>query len=165
MLLIVRSGLVIACRLASWPTSLSPLLLKPTTDGQSRLPSASEITVGSLPSITATTELVVPRSIPTIFAKRLLLLVLRVVYHHIIGILGGVVRHDTQVVTWYRDAIGAFLYGVVDLRFHHIVFRLEHVVIQLRIRLVRVHLLRWRQERAELRRGVLVKRLVLLDGG
>ena len=36
---IVFSGLVMACRLATWPTSLSPLLVNATTDGVVRLPS------------------------------------------------------------------------------------------------------------------------------
>ena len=40
--------------------------MKPTTDGVVRLPSGLVMTTGSPPSITATTELVVPRSIPII---------------------------------------------------------------------------------------------------
>jgi len=67
MLKIVFSGLVIAWRLATWPTSRSPLLAKATTDGVMRPPSALVITWGSPPSMTATTELVVPRSMPMIF--------------------------------------------------------------------------------------------------
>ena len=62
----VFSGLVTACRLATWPTRRSPDLVNPTTDGVMRLPSGLVITTGSPPSITATTELVVPRSIPII---------------------------------------------------------------------------------------------------
>src|SRR3954471_1366271 len=62
----VLVGLVTAWRLASWPTSRSPLLLKATTDGTVRPPSADAMTVGSPPSITATTEFVVPRSMPMI---------------------------------------------------------------------------------------------------
>src|SRR5690625_5294969 len=61
----VRSTLVTACRLATSPTRTSPDLLKATTDGVVRAPSALAMTVGSPPSRTATTELVVPRSIPT----------------------------------------------------------------------------------------------------
>ena len=64
----VRSGLVMAWRLATSPTSTSPDLENPTTDGVVREPSTFAITVGSPPSRTATTELVVPRSIPTAFA-------------------------------------------------------------------------------------------------
>src|SRR5579863_2492965 len=64
----VRSGLVMAWRLATSPTRTSPDLEKPTTDGVVRDPSALAITVGSPPSSTATQELVVPRSIPTAFA-------------------------------------------------------------------------------------------------
>ena len=62
----VFSGLVTAWRFATWPTSRSPDFAKPTTDGVSRLPSGLVMTTGSPPSITATTELVVPRSIPMI---------------------------------------------------------------------------------------------------
>ena len=63
----VFSGLVIACRLATWPTRRSPLLVNATTEGVVRPPSSLGITFGSPPSMTATTELVVPRSIPIIF--------------------------------------------------------------------------------------------------
>src|SRR5438045_9348678 len=62
----VRSGLRIAWRFAAAPTARSPLLVKPTTEGVRWLPSAFGMTLGSPPSITATTELVVPRSIPTV---------------------------------------------------------------------------------------------------
>ena len=53
-------GLVMAWRFAIWPTSRSPVLVKATTDGTVRPPSALGMTVGSPPSITATTEFVVP---------------------------------------------------------------------------------------------------------
>src|SRR5260370_24408474 len=66
----VRSGLVMAWRLATSPTSTSPVLEKPTTEGVVRAPSALGITVGSPASRTLTTELVVPRSIPTALAMR-----------------------------------------------------------------------------------------------
>src|SRR5882672_8213219 len=62
----VFSGLVMAWRLATWPTRRSPVLVKPTTDGVVRPPSSLGMTLGSPPSMTATTELVVPRSIPII---------------------------------------------------------------------------------------------------
>ena len=62
---IVRSGLVIAWRLATSPTRTSPVLEKPTTEGVVRAPSALGMTVGSPASRTETTELVVPRSMPT----------------------------------------------------------------------------------------------------
>ena len=61
---IVFSGLVIAWRWAICPTSRSPLSVKATTDGVVRLPSELGMTTGSPPSMTATHELVVPRSIP-----------------------------------------------------------------------------------------------------
>ena len=63
------SGLVTAWRLATCPTSLSPVLVKATTDGVVRAPSGLVITVGLSPSITATTEYVVPRSMPIVLPK------------------------------------------------------------------------------------------------
>src|SRR5918992_4851385 len=65
---IVPFGLRIACLRASWPTRRSPWSVKATTDGVVRDPSALAITDGSPPSMTAITELVVPRSIPTALA-------------------------------------------------------------------------------------------------
>src|SRR3954453_13396322 len=65
---IVFSGFITAWRLATVPTSRSPLSVNATTDGVVRPPSAFSKTVGSPPSITATHELVVPRSIPIVFA-------------------------------------------------------------------------------------------------
>ena len=64
---IVFSGLVTDWRLAICPTSRSPLSGNATTDGVVRFPSALVITVGSPPSMTATTEFVVPRSMPMTF--------------------------------------------------------------------------------------------------
>src|SRR2546421_1332314 len=64
----VFSGLTAACRRASWPTSRSPVLVKATTDGVVRPPSAFGMTTGSPASMTAITEFVVPRSMPTVFA-------------------------------------------------------------------------------------------------
>src|SRR6478735_9832567 len=72
---IVRSGLVIACRLATSPTSTSPVFENATTDGVVRAPSALGMTTGSPPSSTDTTELVVPRSMPTALAMVAVLLV------------------------------------------------------------------------------------------
>src|SRR5215468_781501 len=62
----VFSGLVTAWRLATWPTNRSPVLVIATTEGVVRAPSWLGITTGSPPCMTATTELVVPRSIPII---------------------------------------------------------------------------------------------------
>src|SRR5215208_7369225 len=62
---IVRSGLVMAWRLATSPTRTSPVLENATTEGVVREPSELGATTGSPASRTATTELVVPRSIPT----------------------------------------------------------------------------------------------------
>ena len=64
----VRSWFVTACRLAKLPTMRSPVFENATTDGVVRPPSALGMMTGSPPSITATQELVVPRSIPMIFA-------------------------------------------------------------------------------------------------
>ena len=61
----VRSGLVIAWRLATSPTRTSPVFENATTDGVVRDPSALGMTTGSPASRTETTELVVPRSMPT----------------------------------------------------------------------------------------------------
>src|SRR5579863_8799576 len=65
---IVRSGLVMARRLATSPTRTSPAFENPTTEGVVRAPSALGMTVGSPASSTLTTELVVPRSMPTALA-------------------------------------------------------------------------------------------------
>src|SRR5690242_6902559 len=62
----VFSGFVTAWRLAIVPTRISPLSSQATTDGVSREPSSFTMTLGSLPSITATTLFVVPKSIPMI---------------------------------------------------------------------------------------------------
>src|SRR5208283_5115557 len=62
----VFSGLVTACRFATCPTSRSPVFVIATTEGVVRVPSWLGITTGSPPCITATTEFVVPRSIPII---------------------------------------------------------------------------------------------------
>ena len=70
---IVFSGLTIAWFRAVRPTTRSPFLLMATTEGHKRSPSAVGMTVGSPPDMTATTELVVPRSIPIIFPIFLLL--------------------------------------------------------------------------------------------
>src|SRR6266581_2933191 len=64
----VFSGLTAAWRRASWPTRRSPDFVKATTDGVVRPPSAFGITTGSPASMTAITEFVVPRSMPTVFA-------------------------------------------------------------------------------------------------
>src|SRR5689334_11835313 len=65
---IVFSGFITAWRFATVPTRRSPESVKATTDGVVRPPSAFSSTVGSSPSITAMAELVVPRSIPIVFA-------------------------------------------------------------------------------------------------
>ena len=61
-------GLVTAWRLATVPTRRSPPAVNATTDGVVRPPSEFSMTVGSPPSKTAIQLLVVPRSIPIVFA-------------------------------------------------------------------------------------------------
>src|SRR5712692_697599 len=60
-------GLVTACRLAGAPTRISPSSMYATMEGVVRAPSEFSITLGLPPSMIATQELVVPRSIPMIF--------------------------------------------------------------------------------------------------
>src|SRR6266436_6355795 len=60
----VFSGLVTAWRFADWPTRRSPDSVNATIEGVVRIPSLFSITLAFLPSITATQEFVVPRSIP-----------------------------------------------------------------------------------------------------
>ena len=55
------------CRFAGAPTSLSPSGKNAITDGVVREPSEFSITRGADPSMTATHEFVVPRSIPMTF--------------------------------------------------------------------------------------------------
>src|SRR5467141_4593991 len=70
-------GLVMLCRFAVWPTRTSPLSAKATIDGVVRIPSAFSMTFAFLPSITATHEFVVPRSIPMTFPMVLISFFLR----------------------------------------------------------------------------------------
>ena len=63
----VLFGFVTACLLAGCPTRTWSSEVYATTDGVVLLPSELEITSGASPSITATHELVVPKSIPMIF--------------------------------------------------------------------------------------------------
>src|SRR5471032_1640513 len=65
---IVFLELVTAWRLAAWPTRRSPLLVKATTEGVVRAPSEFSRTTGSPFSMMAMQELVVPKSMPRIFA-------------------------------------------------------------------------------------------------
>src|ERR1700739_809439 len=73
----VRSGLVTAWRLAGCPTRRSPSSVTATIDGVVGMPSAFSITLAVLPSITATHEFVVPRSIPMTFPMVLISFLLR----------------------------------------------------------------------------------------
>ena len=64
----VFSGFTTACRFAIWPTNISPFFAYATTDGVVLCPSAFVTIVGFPPSIAATAEFVVPKSIPTTFS-------------------------------------------------------------------------------------------------
>ena len=64
----VFSEFVTAWRLAGWPTRRSPSSVKATIDGVVRAPSEFSMTRGYEPSMIATHELVVPRSIPITLA-------------------------------------------------------------------------------------------------
>ena len=61
---IVFSGLVTACLFAGCPINFSSLSENATTEGVVLAPSAFSKTLACVPSITATHELVVPKSIP-----------------------------------------------------------------------------------------------------
>jgi hypothetical protein len=72
--MIVLSGFVTDWFFANCPTNRSPSLVNATTDGVVLEPSALVMTIASPPSITLTQELVVPKSIPMIFAIFVVLL-------------------------------------------------------------------------------------------
>src|SRR3989338_10536230 len=67
----VFSGLVIAWRFATCPTSFSQSFVNATTEGVVKPPSSFWITLTSEPSITATQEFVVPKSMPIILLIQL----------------------------------------------------------------------------------------------
>ena len=60
----VFSGLVTACLLAGCPINFSSLSVNATTDGVVLAPSAFSKTLACVPSMIATQEFVVPKSIP-----------------------------------------------------------------------------------------------------
>src|SRR6187549_3341325 len=66
-------ALVTAWRLAEAPTRISPSSWYATIDGVVRAPSLFSMTLGVLPSMMATHELVVPRSMPMILPMFFLL--------------------------------------------------------------------------------------------
>lgn len=70
----VFSGLVTAWRFAGTPTRRCPSLVKATMEGVVRMPSLFSSTLGELPSMMATQEFVVPRSMPTMLPAALLCL-------------------------------------------------------------------------------------------
>src|SRR5215204_6217193 len=59
-------ALVTACRLAGAPTRISPSSIYATIEGVVRAPSEFSMTFGLPPSMMATQEFVVPRSMPMI---------------------------------------------------------------------------------------------------
>merc|ERR1712188_298308 len=64
----VLSGFTTPCLFAICPTSWSPVLVYAMTEGVVLCPSAFVTIVGLPPSIAATAELVVPKSMPTTFS-------------------------------------------------------------------------------------------------
>ena len=97
---IVRSGLVIAWRLATSPTRTSPVFENATTDGVVRFPSALGMTTGSPASRTETTEFVVPRSMPTALGMGVRLLVLvRGFGWGLAGLRGGACENLESIVS------------------------------------------------------------------
>jgi hypothetical protein len=58
--------IMVTCLLAGAPTNLCLSFVKATVDGVVLTPSLFSMTLGVCPSMTATQELVVPRSIPII---------------------------------------------------------------------------------------------------
>ena len=69
---IVLVAFVTACRFAACPTTRSPVLVNATMEGVVRAPSEFSRTTGSPPSMTDMQEFVVPRSMPRIFAIKLI---------------------------------------------------------------------------------------------
>src|ERR1043166_347145 len=96
----VLVGLGTRCRLATWPTSRSPFLLIATTLGVVRLPSLLAMISGLPDCITAIALLVVPKSIPIIFAITQLLL--RGSRHHAAPDKIGR-RHEDYEKGWLRN--------------------------------------------------------------
>src|ERR1700704_6187013 len=98
------------CRLAVCPTRTSPLSVKATIDGVVRAPSEFSMTFALLPSITATHELVVPRSMPIALAMMALL------YRHVFPCTDGssfppivAKRHRVgRAVIWKRAPRGGW---------------------------------------------------------
>ena len=94
---IVLSALVTAWRFAGSPTNLSPVFVNATTDGVVLAPSVLATTTGFPPSITATHEFVVPKSIPIILLIINLFSALLIVY--ITGLLPGSAQTQTHLIT------------------------------------------------------------------
>src|SRR5574344_611392 len=96
----VLSGFNIACLFANCPTNLSPVFENPTIEGVVLEPSEFAITVGFPPSITATTEFVVPKSIPIVFAIFYLLfyiLLLNILHYYLITFLYNNLKNKQKI--------------------------------------------------------------------
>ena len=92
----VFTGLVMACLLAGSPTLRSPFFKKATTEGVVRRPSSLAITTGSLPSITATQLLVVPKSIPIILP--IYLIILNYLYSYDVNLCANAIQSAKMAV-------------------------------------------------------------------
>src|SRR4030095_11858630 len=96
-------GLVIACRLADAPTSISPSSWYATTDGVVRAPSEFSMTLGVPPSMMATQLLVVPRSMPMILPMiKTSVIRMRMCVNRLPVRWGFRVRQSTQLKTHLR---------------------------------------------------------------
>src|SRR3954471_24210881 len=87
-------ALVTAWRLAGAPTRISSLSAYATIEGVVRAPSLFSMTLGLPPSMMATQELVVPRSMPMIFAMFVFLAQERCLVVWKIGVL----RRDSRAI-------------------------------------------------------------------
>src|SRR5690606_8139768 len=112
-------GLVRAWRLAISPTRISPSL-KATTEGVVRPPSALTMTFGSPPSITATHEFVVPKSIPIILLMIYIFLLFAFVYFNQ-GRTQNPVLKGIAVLIDLKNDIVFFVFVVFD--FHGVMIR------------------------------------------
>src|ERR1700686_1391220 len=103
----VRSALVTAWRRASAPTRRFPFLATATTDGVSRYPLRLGITAGTPPWTVATTELVVPRSMPMTGSGTLLheSASERLEEGFCFGVVGLILQHEQQL----RSSLGRLL--------------------------------------------------------
>ena len=93
----VFSGFVTACRFAGCPTSTSPVPVKATTEGVVRAPSEFSMTLPVPPSMMATQEFVVPRSIPITLAILTLRCVISALQQRLLGAAANAKRRTGSV--------------------------------------------------------------------